>query len=193
MTVSQKKIFKEIEKAYKNRTRIKRWFVIANRYLKSYGNDKYERHWKAEDIVMELIGKILEGKRAWNIEQCPDLDKFVYMNIRSIVNAKLRNRKSVLPRKIKVRARYGDKETDLIEANHKTEKDYILHEIESAEKLEGCYKLLLDDEDCALVFLEWKEGKTSREIAKSLGITIENVECIKKRLRYKIKRRIDYN
>ena len=193
MTVSQKKIFEEIEKAYKNKSRIKNWLVVADKYLKSYGNDKFERHWKAEDIVMELIRKMLEGKRVWNTEQCPDLNKFMYMNIRSIVDSKLKNRKRVLPGKVKVRTRYGDKETDLVETNHKTEKDYILQEIEFTEKLESCYEQLLNDEDCALVFLEWKEDKTSREIAESLGISVGDVERIKKRIRYKIKRSIIQN
>lgn len=188
MTVSQKKIFEEIENAYKDKARIKKWYVVADRYLKSYGNDKFERHWKAEDIVMELTGKILEGKRPWDTEHCPDFDRFIYMHIRSIVDGKLRNRKRVFPQKEKVLSRYGDKETDLIEINNITEKDYIIDDIERTEKLEYCYKLLSDDDECALVLLEWQDEKTSREIADSLGITVAEVERIKKRLRYKIKR-----
>jgi len=193
LTVSQKKILEEIENAYKDKSRIKKWYVVADRYLKSYGNDKFERHWKAEDIVMELTGKILDGKRSWDSEHCPNFDRFICMNIRSIVDSKLRNRKRVLPQKERIQVRYGDKETDLVETNYITDKDYILYNIELTEKLEKCYDLLSDDDECALVFLEWKEEKTSLEIADSLGITVEEVERIKKRLRYKIKRSIKYN
>jgi len=193
LTISQKKIFEEIENAYKDKSRIKNWLVVADRYLKSYRNDKFERHWRAEDIVMELIGKILDGTRVWDPEKCADLDNFIYMNTRSIVDGKFKNRDKVLPQKVNASTRYGDRETDLIETNHKTDKYYILHEIELKEKLENCYKQLSDDDDCAIVFLEWKEGKTTREISESLGITVEEVERIKKRLRYKIKRKIDYS
>jgi len=186
-------IFEEIEKAYKDKKRIKRWIVVADRYLKSYGNDRFERHWKAEDIVQELITLILEGKRNWNPEKAPDLDQYIYLNILSIIDGKLRNRKIVLPPKAMVVSKDGEKEIDLIETHHKTDKDYITAELERSEKLEACYNKLLKDEDAALVFLEWKLTDKTKDIAESLGITDLEVEKHKKRIRYNLKKGLNNN
>ena len=193
MTSSQSKIFEEIELAYGDKERVKKWLVVADRYLKSYNNDKFERHWTAEDIVNEVITKTLENKRKWIPKNVPDLDKFIFMTIRSVVDDKLGNRDKVLPPTEKIYAGDDDKEIDLIENNNKTDKDYILHDIERTEKFEKCYNELLEDDDCALVFLEWKEGKTSKDIAVSLGISVEEVERIKKRIRYNLNKNINHN
>jgi RNA polymerase sigma factor (sigma-70 family) len=193
LTSAQSKIFEEIKSAYKDRKRVRRWLVVADRYLKSYNNDKFERHWTAEDIVNEVITKTLENKRKWIPEKVPDLDKFIFTTIRSVVDDKVGDRNRVLPQKEKVQARRGDFENDLIEINNKTDKDYILHDIERIEIFEKCYNELLEDDDCAIVFLEWKEGKTSKDIAVSLGISVEEVERIKKRIRYNLNKNINHN
>jgi DNA-directed RNA polymerase specialized sigma subunit len=110
-----------------------------------------------------------------------------------VIDSKFKTRQRVLPQKEKSHISNGDIETDLIEINNKTDKDCILHDIERKEQLERCYKELLEDDDCALVFLEWKEGKTSKDISDSLGITVEEVERNKKRLRYKLRKRFNKN
>ena len=186
-------IFEEIEKAYKNKDRVKKWVTVADRYLKSYGNGRFERHWTAEDIVNEVITKLLEGDRKIEPGDLHKLDRFIYMDIRSIIDGKFRNRKVVLPPKAMVVSKDGEKEIDLIETHHKTDKDYIILELERSEKLETCYNKLLKDEDAALVFLEWKLTDKTKDIAESLGITDLEVEKHKKRIRYNLKKGLNNN
>jgi len=186
-------IFEEIEKAYKNKDRVKKWVTVADRYLKSYGNGRFERHWTAEDIVNEVITKILEGVRNIEPSELHKLDKYICLDIRSVIDGKFRSRKIVLPPKRKIANKEGEKEIDLIENNYTTEKDYIQYGLERKENLEKCYKELMNDEDAALVFLEWKEGKKSQEIADSLGIPVIEVGKIKKRIRYNLKKELSNN
>ena len=193
MTSSQSKIFEEIENAYNDKRRVKKWLAVADRYLKSYGNDIFERHWEGKDIVMELITLLLEDERHYNPDKYKNFDQFVYSSIQSITEGKLKSRQRVLPQKTKVQARHGEQEIDLIEINNKSDKDYILNDIERTEKLEKCYNRLLEDDDCTLVFLEWKEGNSSKDIAHSLGIAVEEVERIKKRIRYNLNKNINHN
>ena len=86
----------KIEYAIKHkRIHFKAWLVVADRYLKYYTKGMYERHWTAEDIVSELIDKILHNERIWDPKRVPDFNKFIFQNIRSIVEGKLRVRSVV--------------------------------------------------------------------------------------------------
>ena len=96
MDNSIEKAIKEIETAFRNeQQRSKSWINVAGKYLKFYGSNGFENHYTAEDIVMELINKLLNGERNWDIEKVPDFDHFMYQNIQSIVEGKLRSRKIV--------------------------------------------------------------------------------------------------
>jgi RNA polymerase sigma factor (sigma-70 family) len=182
----------KIEYAIKIKKKIlKGWLVVADRYLKSYTKGIYERHWTAEDIVQELIEKILSGERNWDPETVPEFNKFMYTNIRSIVEGKLKSRQIVetvddyYPEKEKSRVK------KILSPGLKADNPDICNEIEAYDKLEKCYNSLLDDEDAALVYLYWKEGNTSKEIAESLGINVIEVERLKKRIRYHLTKKIN--
>lgn len=168
--------------------RLKRWLVVADRYLKFYGNDKFERHWTAEDILNEVITKVLTGERNYNPEKYKGVDDYIFKTIRSIVDNEVGNRRLVCPAED-----YGGDDEDgspelvnVIEQVHATEKEQIHKNYIINEKLESSYQKLLEDEEAALVFLDWQKGLKSNEIAESLGIELEEVELAKKRIRYKL-------
>lgn len=169
----------------------KKWLVVADRYLKYYSNGKYERHLTAEDVVQELITKILEGKRNWNPEKQPDFDQFMFLNIRSIVEGKFRARNKVES----VEDFYPDNSETGVKHNFNknliAENEDPADAIDRNDKIEECYNEILDDEDAALVFLEWKKGKTSRQIAEELGMEVAEVERCKKRIIYKLNKKFN--
>lgn len=182
----------KIEYAIKIKKKIlKGWLVVADRYLKSYTKGIYERHWTAEDIVQELIEKILSGERNWDPETVPDFNKFMYTNIRSIVEGKLKSRQIVetvdnyYPEKEKSRVK------KILPRGLTADNPDIYNEIDNYDKIGKCYDKLLEDEDAALVFLYWKDGNTSKEIAENLGISVIEVERIKKRIRYHLNQKIN--
>jgi RNA polymerase sigma factor (sigma-70 family) len=182
----------KIEYAIKIKNKaLKGWLVVADRYLKFYSKGIYERHWTAEDIVYELIERILAGERKWDSERVPDFNKFMYSNIRSIVAGKLKSRQIVET----VDNYYPDvKESrvkKVLPRGLTADNPEIWRDIETYDKIEISYNKLLEDEDAALVLLYWKEGNTSKKIAESLGISVIEVERIKKRIRYHLKQKIN--
>jgi RNA polymerase sigma factor (sigma-70 family) len=171
-----------------DKSRLKRWTTVAQRYLNLYGRNKYERHWEAEDILKELIAKIIEGKRNYDPEKYKNADDFIFKSIRSIVDDELRNRNKVKSYdKCTGTNEDGERSyTNILEKRYKTDKDTVHDEYIIEEQLENCYQLLLEDEEAALVFLEWQKGLKSCEIAESLGLELKEVEQAKKRIRYKL-------
>lgn len=181
----------KIEYAIKIKKKIlKGWLVVADRYLKSYTKGIYERHWTAEDIVQELIEKILSGERNWDPETVPDFNKFVYQNIRSIVGGKLKNRQTVETVANFYPGIEESRVKKVFSSGLVVDNSDVANEIDINDKIEKSYSRIMDDDECALVFLEWKENKTSKEIAGSLGIDVADVERIKKRIRYTLTKTI---
>jgi DNA-directed RNA polymerase specialized sigma24 family protein len=188
---SIEKAIKEIETAFRNeQQRSKSWINVAGKYLKFYGSNGFENHYTAEDIVMELINKLLNGERNWDIEKVPDFDHFMYQNIQSIVEGKLRSRKIVESvDSFKPNAKAGKVFRGLKPGQYADNRD-TGELIDLKNKLERCYNELSGDDECGLVFLEWLQGKTSIEISESLGITVNDVERIKKRIKYQFNNKL---
>jgi hypothetical protein len=189
LTSNQENIFRIFEKILKHdKKRVGRWLGYANKLLKAYSiNGRYERHWTALDIVMELISRMCEEKRNWNQERVKDLDHYIYKNIGSIVEDIFRCRKIIKPGDIIKPSSKKGRVTVPFPNGFIADNGDIDRKIDINTKLEKCYNELLKDEDCAIVFLEWKDGKTSRMISENLGINIAEVENIKKRIRYHLK------
>jgi DNA-binding NarL/FixJ family response regulator len=56
------------------------------------------------------------------------------------------------------------------------------------EAFARCYNEIEKDTEMGLVFLAWKDGKESREIAEEFGLAINQVEAIKQKIRRKLKK-----
>ena len=182
---------KEIERAYTTeKIRLKSWLNVAGKYLVCYGQNSFECHLTAEDIVQELITKILEGERNWDPERVPDFDQFIFRNIQSIIEGKLRARNIVESVEVfEPKAKEGKVYKGIREGQYEN-NIYACELIDINDKLERCYNKLSEDDECGLVLIEWHAGKTSIEIADSLGLEVHEVENIKKRIRYKLNKKI---
>lgn len=187
MTNANQEIIDAFKEAFStNKKRLERWTAVAQRYLDLYSKNKFERHWEAEDILMELIAKIMEGVRNYNPDKYKNADDFIYKSIRSIIDDELGNKNRVESfDKYEGEGIDGERTfTNTVEKRHKTDKDEIHLNYIIKEKLESAYEKLLGDEDAALVFLDWRKGLTSSEISESLGLELKEVEQAKKRIRY---------
>jgi len=169
-----------------DRPRLGKWATVAQKYLDFYGKNKFERHWTADDILQEVIERIFTEKRNYNEKAYKGIDDFIYKTIRSVIEDSFRSRNKVEPSEEYVETDEGGDYKNKFEKKHRTPPDYIQIEFEINEKLEKCYNELLQDEDAALVFLEWKKGNTSKDIADELGMKLPDVESAKKRIRYKL-------
>lgn len=169
-----------------DKVRRRNWINVASRWLDIYGNRIFERHWTPEDTIKEVMARVLEGKRKYDPKKCKNIDQFVYWTIRSIIDDELGTRRSVIPMEKFIDTEDGGDFKNLYEQKHKTEDDYIQKDFEVKEKLEKCYQQLLEDEEAAIVFLYWKDGMTSQDIADELGMEKSKVEAAKKRIHYKI-------
>ncbi len=170
-----------------DKVRRRNWINVASRWLDIYGNKIFERHWTPEDIIKEVITRVLEGKRKYNPQNYKNIDHFIYWTIRSIIDDELGTRRSVIPMEKFIDSEEGGDFKNLYEQKYKTENDFIQKEFEIRQKLEKCYQIILEkDEDAALVLLCWKEGMTTQDIAEYLGIKKSEVEAAKKKIRYTI-------
>ena len=133
-----------------------------------------------------MIERIYAGNRNYNEESYKGIDDFIYKTIKSVIEDLFRSRNKVEPSEEYVETDEGGDFRNKFEKKHKTAPDYIQVEFEINEKLDKCYNELLQDEDAALVFLEWKKGSTSKDIADELGMELPEVESAKKRIRYKL-------
>jgi RNA polymerase sigma factor (sigma-70 family) len=187
LSSGNKEIIKVFVEAFtKDKSRLKKWAAVAQKYIDLYGKKRFERHWTAEDILKEVITRVLEEKRNYNPEAYKDVDDFIYKTIQSIVWDEFRNRNKVTSSEKYIENDDGGEFVNIYENKHRTENDTIEKDFEIKEQLTTSYNQLLEDEDAALVFLCWKQGSTSQDIADELGIKLSNVESAKKRIRYKL-------
>lgn len=182
---------KEIEDAFSIQLkRSKSWINVADKYLKFYRTNGSENHYTSEDIVMELIDKILSGERNWDPERVPDFDQYMFQNIQSLVEGKFRKRKVVESvESFEPVAKTNKTFKGLLPGQYVEDHD-VGDLIDINERLEKCYNDLCDDDECGVVFLEMLKGKSSIEIAEYLYSDVAEIERIKKRIRYKLNHRI---
>ena len=55
------------------------------KWLELYGKEKYERHWTPEDIIKEVIARVLEGKRNYDPDKYKSVDDFIFKTMKSII------------------------------------------------------------------------------------------------------------
>ena len=167
------KITAEFEKAIGEDLH-KKWLVQADYFLKQYFR-REENPFTPEDIVGEIIIKTIdEGGRNWDINKVA-LNAYMYNSIRSEV--------SNISERV---SKYENVDFNDQEYASRTTEIYNRHfvsltEIENAndyrEMYNKCLKILAEDTDCCLVFMELREGKSEKEIAESLGFTVKADTC----------------
>lgn len=181
----------EVVNAYKdaittNKKRLKKWIAVIQKYLDYYGKNRFERHFEPHDILQEMIERVIKGSRQYHQNSYKSIDDFVYKTCWSIIEEKHRNKSRIEPAETYRQTKDGGEYINKFEKKHITESNYIQDTLEIKDKLEICYNQLLKDDEAALVFLYWKQGHTSKDLAKETGLTLAQVESAKKRIRYKL-------
>lgn len=141
---------------------------------------------QVKDIVQDAVTKVLTGERDWDTEVHPDLLKFLKNSVvRSLVSNYF-----VSP-KTKNETTAGtldpdpsdDGEADPFWETVKGNSTAADEELFAKEILLKLRDNLNDDDEAAIVFEEVIKGNKPKEIAKDLGISVENVNNALKRIR----------
>jgi len=165
--------------------------VQADKWLKFFTKDRFEKHLTAEDIISEFVIRVLMKSRVWNQEKCSDFNDFAYSSIKSIVEGKVSSRR-IVESDAEITLHNEDEEgNSSIFNSYSTEKNYILTALENKEQLDKIYERLIGDpnnpDECGLVFLLWREGQSNKEIAEYFNNDVAKVANIKKQILYKLK------
>jgi RNA polymerase sigma factor (sigma-70 family) len=168
-----------------------KWRDFASYLLERNFYGKGARHIKPEDIVNEVIAKVLTGKRKWDKKKVPNINTFMTMHIKSIIS-NLQKTESYF-----INFRDFNDDDDFIEEHigsiHHTQHGRIEHEYEMREAMSLWYDIFekAGDIECLKV-LEWLRFEYKNyEIAEELNIETKQVENIKKRIRNKLSKMIN--
>jgi len=162
------------------------WLEHADKLIKIKLDGRASQPYKAEDIVNEIIVKVIDSVRAWDMDRVPDINKFMYMQILSVVDNKFQKEKRLVSSE-----RYN-KEDDSFYVTRDLISNLDLDEIykqqDIIETLTRCYNEIEKDTELGVVFLSWGEDNKSQEIAEEFGLTVKEVEAIKQKIRRKLKK-----
>jgi DNA-directed RNA polymerase specialized sigma24 family protein len=185
---SREELSKYLEGILKNdRAVFLRWVIYAEKLLKICCNEELKNIYTGEDVVFELIEKMLDGKR--RIPQCSiGVNTVIRNDIKSVISnyskLKLFKHNTVT---ISERDEIEDYEfNSAIAYNDIIADDSCLPDANLfVKELEVIVSQILPEEE-SIVMLYIKDGYANKEMAKELGITIKEVEAIKKRIKRKL-------
>lgn len=183
-----KKIMDEHPEKYYN------WIYLAEVKMNYFFKEVKNYCYNGKDIVHEIFRKILDEKnnrkKNRNKKKYPDIDIFMRMSINSgILN--LYNKNKLRKTDCSYEFEKSDEEEnadnsffDNIESNTYPNQsdDYINKEI-----VENIKKKLEDDVECWFVCDEILKGNKNKEIADILGLSVNEVVNIKKRIIRKVR------
>ena len=163
------------------------WLKVANDTLNKYFHGKRGRAYKAEDVVQEVILKIIDGTRKWNFIEYPDLTRFMIWNIKSFIHSLYKKEK--YHDYIEDFSNHDDDTTDSIIIPSCISPEDIELNYEIMEKIKIFYdRLEADNEfECLKVIDYMRLEYKNSEIAKRLKIKPSDVVNIKKRIKNKLK------
>lgn len=162
------------------------WLEHADKLIKIKLNGRASQPYKAGDIVNEIIEKVIDDVRAWDMERVPDINKFMYMQIRGVVDNKYHKERRIISGE-----NFNPEDgsfSDIHELEIKLDLSEIYKPQDILEAFTLCYNEIEKDTEMGIVFLAWKDGKESKEIAEEFGLTVKEVEAIKQKLRRRLKK-----
>jgi DNA-directed RNA polymerase specialized sigma24 family protein len=142
------------------------------------------------DYAKQAIELLYEGTRVWNETKYPDLLKFLKF---SVVKSLITNeRKSPAVKKrvgqeIAIKSSSDDEEKLYLSDMVKAAEPLADLQLIERETLAAIRESLKDDDDALIVLDELVKSSTPAQISKDLGISIEDVRNILKRIRRKLK------
>lgn len=149
----------------------------------------------AQDFVMDAIAKVYAGERKWNPETCPDLLKYLIWVIHSDTNhaAQSSENKSTIERDDKDEFIKQEMEKFLEQMQQfiPLPGDYLLKEEQrqqDEEYLSGFIDFLDDDRPLVGIVECIMDGiEKPRDMATKLGVGVQEIYHMKKRLRRRLK------
>lgn len=166
---------------------------------------------EAYDIITTLFEKLCTGERTWDKEKYPSFESYFFMLIKShIFNLTLHEFRMVpftedycygsgespKPHANKGSVNLYDSGDDVLHQRKESRmsgfrgkqpgwdgypQELLLQEFETL-----CLKVLKDDVDAGIIFLDLLVEDTNKEIAEDLGIDVSMVENAKKRIQRKL-------
>lgn len=128
-----------------------------------------------KDFVQEIITKVLEGVRNWNIESTPDFKKFLFSSVKSEISNFARS---------KLSSAEFDTDSDyefwaaLIDSENFHERKI------QSELVDYVYEQICEiDENLGTLLLFELESCGATEIAKEMSLSVNEVYNMRKRLR----------
>ena len=151
--------------------------------------DIFARHLTSEDLLSNVITKLLSGDIKWNKEKCSLMD-FLYQRIRSEISNLIKKEHKFIPVPLQD-LDFVSEDIDGNEIEGETAKELIINPFEDALQDEPIDPVTFKDiasryfsdsveEFC--VFDEMTKGHCPRTIASSLGLSESHVYNIKKRI-----------
>jgi len=158
----------------------KRWVWVCLKYINYYMGDPKDKMDMAKDIVLEIIAQTISESLSWDMEK-ETLDKHMYSKIWNKVSHLSAKRNRIVENE-RFDEKSGEK-FEIIDNTSEYSKEEIELQIDNKDLIERCYEEIKDDTDMGLVFELLREGKTPKEIENEYGITPEEVDAIKKRIK----------
>lgn len=158
--------------------------IQRRKWMGKFGGDPPEG-WQAEDVVQTVIEKVFSGIRYWDPEKHPVLfdflrsqvDSEISNRVRSLANKKLRT-ESVLPEGNFQPVDKSTLDESLMAKEQEKEADILFW---------GFYDHLSDEPELQKVVEAIADGKKRADMAQHLGVKVEVIDALKKRLGRRLK------
>lgn len=125
---------------------------------------------EAEDIAMQAIEKVYEGRRKWDPEKDPDLLKYLKSVVRSLINNELGLAAS------------GTLSLDAVQADQPAIQYDPDDELYYKQVNQEIAAQMRGDPVCALIFKGFKDGMTLKEISDEFMVDIDEIRKGRRRL-----------
>lgn len=145
----------------------------------------------ANDVLQDVIEKIITGKRSWNKKKIPNIVEFILMVIVSHVRNEWK-KKEICEECVEDFDNVQQlKENNLAELTRETARQDVENELFSRQYEDICNECLANFEDDEIVYFVLElmlDGiKSNKEIAAELKISVNEVSNAKRRIKYRIK------
>lgn len=169
----------------KKNYQLKLWISEADFQLYIRTRGCIARYTSGKDIVSEIIAGVISGRIIWDIERVPNINTFMYHQIRSFVS-------NIAKKEFHKLYNNDCYETTLSriysEPDNIPEEEDVYKQMDCGEIKNRFLRYISDDPVAAAVFQESLQGAKNIEIAAVLSITVSEVENARKRIKRHIKK-----
>lgn len=157
-----------------------------------YFGSGFSKTCKAEVILHEVIGDLIDGTRDWDMDKYK-LEQVLWMNIKSELSNLAKKEKRFVSAGNPVNGENEESNSDFDSLINTPAAD-VAGSIDADAIENYCTDVILkDDIDAQIVFNEMLTGKTQKQIAEDLGLTVRESESIIRKIRRNISNHIPFH